>query len=86
VKGIETWYYLAEKKAQIFQNNLIKYTKTKSRGIKKGNFYVLRKTKMPAVLVEIGFLTNLTERNKLIKPDYQWKIVNALQESIRKCL
>jgi N-acetylmuramoyl-L-alanine amidase len=38
------------------------------------NYYVLKQTEMPAVLVECGFLTNNNERNKLTTDEYQEKI------------
>jgi len=39
-----------------------------------GNYYVLKQTEMPAVLVECGFLTNYAERQKLTNEEYQEKI------------
>ena len=38
------------------------------------NYYVLKQTQMPAVLVECGFLTNYAERQKLTNEDYQEKM------------
>ena len=35
------------------------------------NYYVLRQTIMPAVIVECGFLTNYADRSKLTQADYQ---------------
>jgi len=42
------------------------------------NYFVLKQTVMPAVLVECGFLTNYSERCKLQKEDYQEKIAWAI--------
>ena len=51
--------------------------------IKQAPFYVVSKTSMPSVLIEIGFLTNPRESKKLVNPDYQTdlaqKIYSALQ-------
>jgi len=38
------------------------------------NYFVLKQTQMPAVLIECGFLTNYNERNKLTSDEYQEKI------------
>ena len=43
-------------------------------------FYVLLDTKMPSILVELGFITNLDERKQLLNEKYQ----NNLSESIIK--
>ncbi len=42
-------------------------------GAKTANFYVLRNTNMPAVLVEAGFVTNRYQEARLKDPEYNWK-------------
>ncbi|HEY5812346.1 MAG TPA: N-acetylmuramoyl-L-alanine amidase, partial [Terrimicrobiaceae bacterium] len=58
--GIETFYGSAKAKklASLIQRNVMKTTPGENRGIKKARFYVLRKSRIPAVLIECGFLTN----------------------------
>lgn len=47
-------------------------------------FYVLRNTDMPAVLVEMAFLTNYSDGSKLADPQYRQEIAEALAESFLK--
>lgn len=65
------------------QNNLVGDTGSNNRGVKQANFYVLRGAFMPAVLVEVGFLSNKAEEKKLIKPSYQDKLVESLFQGIQ---
>jgi N-acetylmuramoyl-L-alanine amidase len=53
-------------------------TTRKNRGIKKGDFAVLRETTMPAILVECGFMTNIEEANLLKSTDYQHQCAQAI--------
>lgn len=62
--------------------DVVKNTNAKSRGIKKGQFCVIRDTKMPAILVEAGFLTNPEERDNIRKPPYLEKIALGIVEGI----
>jgi N-acetylmuramoyl-L-alanine amidase len=48
------------------------------------DLYVLRETPMPAVLVEIGFLSNDVDRHKLTDPDYRNKIAEAIFKGIQR--
>lgn len=61
--GIETFYYNSASRglASSIQNNLMRAVRTENRGVKHRGFYVIRNTRMPAVLVECGFLTNPKE-------------------------
>lgn len=59
-------------------------TKAKSRGTKKGNFYVIRETKIPAVLVEGGFISNYKERCNLKKQQYLDKLARGIADGIDK--
>lgn len=48
------------------------------------NFFVLRHNKVPAVLVEVGFITNPEERALLQSPEYQRKLAEAIAEGISR--
>jgi N-acetylmuramoyl-L-alanine amidase len=59
-RGIET-FHAASSEASLagrIQRNLMRTTTGDNRGVKRASFYVLRKTKIRAVLAECGFLTN----------------------------
>ena len=85
VQGIETFYYSPEGKemAEVFQSNLIDELGWTDRGVKFGNFHILRETSMPAVLVELGFYTNPAERQKMLDPEYQYMMGDALANAIK---
>lgn len=85
-KGVETYYFQGSTKgkelAEIVQAELVKATGFINRGIKTANFYVLKYTKMPAILVEIGFISNNDEAKKLADPSVQDKIAQAISQAI----
>ena len=54
-----------------------------SRGVKKANFHVLRRSLMPAILVEIGFISNPEERKLISDKAIQMKIARAIVEGIK---
>ncbi len=49
-----------------------------NRGVKQAGFYVLGGAAMPAILVEIGFLTNPKEERKLATPEYREATARAI--------
>lgn len=55
---------------------------TKWRGIKERNFYVLRKTICPAVLLEIGFHDNLEEAQLMLTDDWRNRFVKSVVDAI----
>ena len=82
--GVETYTYLrggykANILAKRIQNSLVKIG-FRNRGVKKANFYLLRQTKAPAVLIEIGFIDH-TGDNYLFDHKKQ-EIIKALVEVI----
>ncbi|RKZ03166.1 hypothetical protein DRQ21_06480 [Candidatus Fermentibacteria bacterium] len=54
----------------------------RSRGVKRAGFYVLRGAYMPAVLVEVGFISNPEEEQLLKSLDFRFKAAQAIVESI----
>ena len=56
----------------------------KSKGVKKADFFVLRGSMMPSVLVEIGFITNIKEGKYLQRNSYQKKISRGIGDGIIK--
>ncbi len=53
-----------------------------SRGVKRAGFHVLRNTLIPAVLVEVGFLTNSQEEAMLRQADYRQKLADGVAASL----
>ena len=63
-------------------NNLISETGAFPRKVKTENHLVTRSSYMPAILVEIGFISNQAELEKMIDPAYQQKLANAISQGI----
>lgn len=86
--GTETYWnrtYASEesrKLAQAIQKQLIEKLQTKDRGVKEANFYVIRHTKSPSVLVELGFLSNKDEAKRLNDPAFQELAAQAIFEGL----
>lgn len=68
--------------AQHVQNHLISATGATDRGVRRNTFYVIRKARIPAVLVEIGFVSNPHEGNLLASDSYQQKLAEALAAGV----
>jgi len=70
--------------AELVQNALGKDPIAGNRGVKQSGMYVLYRTSMPAILVELGFLPNASDRAVLISDNGQQKLANALFTAFRK--
>lgn len=55
------------------QKRLLQMTGLRDLGANTANFYVLRNTRMPAILTEASFITNPKEEAKLRDPGYLWR-------------
>jgi len=86
VSGIETFYYGEQHKklAQYLQDEMIKVTNAIDRGTSKGNYYVIRQNFKPAVLIELGFISN-KEMDVLLHTNiYQKQLVNGIISGLGK--
>ena len=71
-RGTETWYFnnseIGRRLAESIHREIVKSVHgITNRGIKEGNFYVLRNTDMPAVLIETAFIDNPHDEDLLLK-------------------
>src|SRR4051812_17027330 len=84
--GIETYYYRGDSAglAQSIHRNVVSGAPTENRGIRRRGFYVLRRTAIPSVLVECGFLTNPTEGRLALSADYRQKLAEQIARGINR--
>lgn len=83
--GIETYYYAssAAKLADRIHARVVRAAGTENRRVRRRGFYVLRKTRIPAVLVECGFLTNPAESNRILTAAHRQRLANAIAQGIQ---
>lgn len=86
VSGLETFYYSrsGKKLAEAIQRGMLRYTRAGDRGVKFGRFYVIRNTRMPAVLVEGGFLSHSKERERIKSAYFREAISRGIAEGIQR--
>ena len=84
VKGFECYYYQSaesENLAETITSEADSHS-ISTRKVKEENYAVLRETAIPAVLIEVGFLTNAEERGKLLSQEYQELLAEAIASGI----
>jgi N-acetylmuramoyl-L-alanine amidase len=64
--------------AEIVQDSMTQSLRIPNRGVKQAGFYVLGGAAMPAILIEIGFVTNPQEERRLRDPRYRDEIARAI--------
>lgn len=84
IKGVETYFQTEQSKplADAVHNSLYTSLGVPNRGVRKARFYVINHTTVPAILAEVGYISNKDEREKLISSDYQAKIAEALTQGV----
>ena len=71
IHGAQVFYYIHSREGEAVANE---------------TYYLLRRTKVPTVIVECGFLTNPEEAEKLSGEEYQEQVAEAVAKGIAKCL
>ncbi|MFG6114218.1 N-acetylmuramoyl-L-alanine amidase [Halobacillus sp. MO56] len=85
-KGIETFYHSSQDRnlAKLVQQGLVRSTGAVNRGAKANSFHVIRENHTPSLLLELGYLSNVTEEKMVKTSNYQRKlstgIVNGLMD------
>lgn len=76
----------SRKLAQYAQNRLVRYLGSNDRGIKTADFSVVRRTKMPAILAELDFISNSWIEHKMQTPEYRDNCAAALADGVMEYL
>ena len=85
ITGLETHYYHQESLnlAQIVHSAMVSNINSNNRGLFKSKFYVINHTTSPAILVEIGFISNEGERAELVSEKRKQATAKAIAEGIQ---
>lgn len=86
--GTQTFYYgssyQGQRLAQSIQEKMIEANGLRDRGISTCNFYVVKHSYMPAVLIETAFITNYDEEALLSDDEWQTIMAKAIAEGINE--
>ncbi|BAY11595.1 N-acetylmuramoyl-L-alanine amidase [Calothrix sp. NIES-2098] len=87
VSGLETYYYdNGLGLARTVHNSILQNLNVRDRGVRRARFYVLRKSSMPSILVETGYLTGREDVAKLQTLMYQNQMAEAIARGILQYL
>jgi N-acetylmuramoyl-L-alanine amidase len=84
--GIETYYYSPQsaRLAQAVHGKVVAAARSEDRGVRTARFFVLRYNRRPAILVELGFLTNPAEGARIFKSSkHRQALANAVADGVR---
>jgi N-acetylmuramoyl-L-alanine amidase len=87
-RGTETYYNRADSTslAGVIQSNMVAATGFPNRGVKFGDFHVIRETSMPAVLLEVGYLSNAIEDAAMANEDFRNRVAASVANGIKEYL
>jgi N-acetylmuramoyl-L-alanine amidase len=83
--GAETYYHFSASHslAAYIQAYMVQRTRMTNRGVKHGRFHVIRSTtRNPAVLVECGFVSNPTERARMLTGEFRARLAEGIAQGI----
>lgn len=87
VNGLETYYYQSGLGlAQAIHSNVLRSANVADRRVRQARFYVLRRTSMPSVLVETGFVTGATDAANFGSSAHRQRIAQGIANGILQYL
>ncbi|UHA76051.1 N-acetylmuramoyl-L-alanine amidase family protein [Paenibacillus sp. 481] len=85
VSGITTYYHKQEDRqlADILHQSLFQQDlQTKDRGVRQGDYYVIRENRSPAVLLELGYISNANDEQQMNSAQFQKKVTKAIVDGV----
>lgn len=88
VTGTTTFYYWDSSRAfaETMHRHVLGATGFDDRGVLRGNFFVIREATMPAVLLEIGYLTNPEEERQMLDKPFQQSLARSITAGVKEYL
>ncbi|GAP98570.1 N-acetylmuramoyl-L-alanine amidase [Leptolyngbya sp. NIES-2104] len=87
VNGLETYYFQTGLElARTIHRNVLQGTGIEDRGVRSARFYVLRRTTMPSVLVEVGFVTGRNDAARLRDSSYRQRMADSIARGVLEYL
>lgn len=82
VNGVETYYFSSQRLAEAIHSSMLQSLNVRDRRVRRSRFYVLRNNSIPAVLVEVGYVTGAEDAPKLASPAFQRQMAEAIARGI----
>ena len=86
--GAQTFYYANSPQSKVLanciQDEMVRILGNNKRKAKEGVFYIMEKTTMPTVIIEVGFISNPREERMLMDELYQTRIAYAIMSGLVK--
>lgn len=84
ITGVEMHYYhdSSYKLALMVHKNMVANLNSNDRGLFRSKFYVINHTQVPAVLVEMGFISNPEERKQMLSDSRKQKTAEAIAQGV----
>ena len=85
---LESFYYgsrqVSAEAGRLMTGNIVSVTGQRNRGLKEAPLLILKNMFFPAVLLEVGFLTNSAEAQRLANPEFHDKLVQGIVRGIKE--
>jgi N-acetylmuramoyl-L-alanine amidase len=80
ISGTETYYYTSRSKAfgEVMHRHVVEATKLPDRELRRSPFKVIRDTEMPAVLLELGYLSTKSDEQAMLSEEFQKRVAAAI--------
>ena len=84
VNGLESYYSSDDGRqlAATIHASMLAATGMNDRGVRRARFFVIRRTSMPATLLEVGFVTGEQDAPRLVDPAWRETMANAIARGI----
>ncbi len=86
VNGFEIYYHGNAGLSQAIHRNVVNSLDVRDRRVRQARFYVLRNSRMPSTLVEMGFVTGGEDNYKLTNPAFQQQMAQAIARGVLEYL
>jgi N-acetylmuramoyl-L-alanine amidase len=82
VNGLEVYYFGDRRLSDTIHRNIVRSVDMRDRGVRRARFYVLRTSRMPSTLVEVGYVTGAQDAPKLANANFQRQMAAAIAGGI----